>query len=45
MALIQYTWNLPKNISRDAKYAIRPQQGERWRSACCSEPTSVSSGR
>jgi len=28
MALIRYDWNLPKNVSRDAKYAIRRDRGE-----------------
>lgn len=28
MALIQYTWNLPKNVSKDAKYAIRRNKGK-----------------
>lgn len=28
MALILYTWNLPKNVSRDAKYAVRRNKGK-----------------
>jgi hypothetical protein len=28
MALIPYNWNLPKNVSRDAKYAVRRKKGK-----------------
>ncbi len=28
MALVPYTWNLPKNVSRDAKYAVRRNKGK-----------------
>ncbi len=28
MALIPYYWNLPKNVSRDAKYAVRRNKGK-----------------
>ena len=27
MALVQYTWNLPKNVCRDAKYGVRRHKG------------------
>ncbi len=27
MALVPYTWNLPRNVSRDAKYAVRRNKG------------------
>lgn len=28
MTLVRYTWNLPKNVSHDAKYAIRRHRGK-----------------
>jgi hypothetical protein len=28
MTLIPYTWNLPKNVSRDAKYGVRHSRGK-----------------
>ena len=28
MALVRYTWNTPKNVARDAKYAIRRNKGK-----------------
>lgn len=28
MTLIPYNWNLPKNVSRDAKYAVRRNKGQ-----------------